>query len=433
MGRFRTNTELLDRAARPFNPKDAEDTSGLLDMCVKALQDSRHVTREKALAALAATLEQLPPLDDSRCFNIFALCGVCLKDEGSSLKERCLAYRAVGLLALTLRAASAGSSEVLAHSFQPLARTIRREHDGDAPPVTLVIAAIECLAAVTFAGARGRDDVYRSLKALWDLIVSSSRPSKINSGGSGAGARKKTTTPPQVLAAAVSTWAFLLTTIVSETDALIKKADSAVWNAAVACLAGLLGHDDRGVRVAAGEALAMCVELNLTQHAPRKDMDALAAKVSELASELPGRGSNSKNTILLEQRDLFGQIAAFLDHGERPERSLPTSVDGCVALRVCSWAKLVQLNFLTRFLGDGFRKHVQGNELFKEAFSYGANKGKVLSISKKKQGNKTDKDYFKARRGGRCRPWDYTILCDYPYTARYKPETLLRIGWQALH
>ncbi|KAF8671747.1 hypothetical protein HU200_049868 [Digitaria exilis] len=355
MGRFRTSTELLDRAARPFNPKDAEDTSGPLDMCVMALQDSRHVTREKALAALAAALEQLPPLDDvddGRCFNIFALCGVCLKEEGSSLKERRLAYRVVGLLALTLRSAAAGSSELLAHSFQPLAGTIGR----DEHPVT----------SMSFAGARFKGDVERSLKVLCDLIVS-----------------------------------------------------SAVWNATVASLAALLDHDDRGVRMAAGEALAVCVELNLTQHAPRKDMDALGAKVSEL-----------KNTVVLEQRDLFGQIAAFLDHGERPERSLPTSVDGCVALRVCSWAKLVQLNFLTRFLGDGFVKHVQGNELFKEAFSYGAHKGKVLSISNKKQGqgNKTDKDYFKARRGGIGRRWDYTILCDYPYTARLKPETLLQIG-----
>ncbi|KAF8662421.1 hypothetical protein HU200_056003 [Digitaria exilis] len=399
----------------------------LLDMCIRALQDSRHVAREKALTVLAGALErELPPLDDlvtdTRCFSIFALCGICVKEgvcvtEGPP-KEQRLAFRAVGLLALSL---GGSSSEILAHTFQPLAKTISREQD-DAAAVTVVAAAIDCLAAVTFAGARGRDEVERSLKVIWDLI---SAPAGIG----GMDARK---TSPQVLITAVSTWAFLLTTI-SETDGFCrKKPDNTFSNATVASLARLLDHDDRPVRMAAGEALAMCVELNLTQHATRKDMDALAAKVSELASELPSRGSN--NTLLPEQRDLFGQIAAFLDHGERPEKLLPTSMEGCVALRVSSWAKLVQLNFLTRFLGNGFVKHVQCNELFKEAFSYGADEGKVLSISKKKQGKNTNTHAEKDSKVRR-RRWDWTILCNtiLSYTTRQRPEKLLQIGWQALH
>jgi hypothetical protein len=126
--------------------------------------------------------------------------------------------------------------------------------------------------------------VERSIKAVWDLIAPSvSRPSKIS------GDASTTKASPQVLAAAVSTWAFFITTIVSVTDAH-RKADSAVWNAAVASLAGLLDSEDRAVRMAAGEALAVCVELNLTS---RKGADALAAKVPELASEAPGRGSNN--------------------------------------------------------------------------------------------------------------------------------------------
>ncbi|KAK3152507.1 hypothetical protein QOZ80_2BG0159920 [Eleusine coracana subsp. coracana] len=394
MGRCYMSTELLEREARPFHPKDAKDAFDLLDMCVKALQDARRATREKALAALAGALEELPTLDDldTRCFNIFALCGVCIKHGSSSLKEVRLAFRAAGLLALTLRG---GAPWLLAQSFPALARTIQgQDHDAMS-----LVAAIDCLAVVTFAGARGKEDV--------------------------AGATKTSTL---VLVAAVSTWAFLLTTIVSVTDAH-RKADGAVWNATVASLAGLLDHDDRAVRMAAGEALAVCVELNLTQHTPRKDMNALQGKVSELASETPGRGVN--NAILPEQKNLFRQIAAFLGHGERPEKSLPTSMERCVALKVSTWAKLVQLNFLRRFLGSGFEKHVEGNELFKEAFSYGADEGKVLSIVKKQQSSKTkETDYLKVRRG---RPWDWSIFCDYPYKARRKPETLLQIGWQALN
>jgi hypothetical protein len=316
------------------------------------------------------------------------------------LEER-LAYRATGLLAVTLHAAAPW---FLAQSFPRLASTIHGQDD-----------ALDCLAAVTVAGARGKEDVERSIKAVWDLVAPSvSRPSKITGDASAAKAS------PQVLAAAVSTWAFFITTIVSVTDAH-RKAD---WNAAVASLAGLLDNDDRAVRMAAGEALAVCVELNLMTS--QKGVDALAAKVSELASEAPDRGSN--NAMLPEQKDLFREIAAFLDRGERPEKSMPTSQDGCVALEVSTWAKHVQLKFLTRFLGNGFVKHVQGNELFVEAFSYGADEGKVLSIANKKQSSNVDKDLELKR------DWSWrhcNIFCRYPYTANRKPESLLQIGWQA--
>ncbi|TVU33092.1 hypothetical protein EJB05_24877, partial [Eragrostis curvula] len=417
----KTSADLLERRARPFNPKDAKDTAELLDMCVKALQDKRCSTREAALTALAGAMESLPPPDelDSRCFNIFSLCGVCIKE--GSVKETRLAYRAVGLLALTLRAASPG---ILAESFPLLSRTIQGRGVAHDDTQTMV-AALDCLAAITFAGALKKEDVERSMKAVWDVIFSPvSRPSK----SSGSGTTKPS---PQVLVAAVSTWTFFLTTIVAVTDAL-RKADSAVWNATVASLARLLDNDDRAVRMAAGEALAVCVELNLTQHAPRKDMDALAAKVSGLATEPAGKGVN--NAMLPQQKELFRQIAAFLDRGERPMESMPTSLDGCVALEVSTWAKLVQLNFLRRFLGSSFARHVQGNELLKEAFSYGADEGKVLSVAKKKQCSNMEKELKvkrKRERWGYC--WDYNIHCSYPYTVQRRPEALLQIGWQALN
>ncbi|TVU33090.1 hypothetical protein EJB05_24875, partial [Eragrostis curvula] len=249
-----------------------------------------------------------------------------------------------------------------------------------------MVAALDCLAAVTFAGAMKEEEVERSMKAAWDVIISPpfSRSSKTLG--------RATKRSPQVLVAAVSTWTFFLTTIVILTEAP-RKTDSAVWSATVASLAGLLENDDRAVRMAAGEVLAVCVELNLTQHTPRKDMDALAAKVSELASESVGKGVN--NTMLPQQKNLFQQIAAFLDHDERPMEYILTSVDGCVALKVSTWTKLVQLNFLHRFLGNVFLKHVEGNELFKEAFSYGAHEGKVLSIANKKTGQQ-DGEGFEA-------------------------------------
>jgi hypothetical protein len=132
--------------------------------------------------------------------------------------------------------------------------------------------------------------------------------------------------------------------------------------------------------------------------------------------------------MLPEQKALFREIAAFLDRGERPEKSMPTSQVGCVALEVSTWAKHVQLKFLTRFLGNGFVKHVQGNELLVEAFSYGADEGKVLSIASKKQSSNMNKGLKLKLDWSWCH---WNIFCRYPYTAYRKPESLLQIGWQA--
>ncbi|TVU33094.1 hypothetical protein EJB05_24879, partial [Eragrostis curvula] len=164
------SAHLLERRARPFNPNDAKDTADLLDMCVKALQDKRCSMREAALMALAGALESLPPLDelDSRCFNIFSLCGICIK-EGAE------AWR------MTMR-----------RRWSPRSTA--------SPPSP-------------FAGAM-KEDVERSMKAVWDVIFSPvSRPSKLS--GSGASVTKPSS---QVLVVAVSTWTFFVTTIVAVTD-----------------------------------------------------------------------------------------------------------------------------------------------------------------------------------------------------------------------
>jgi hypothetical protein len=244
-----------------FNPKEAEDPFELLDMCVVALQDRRGPTREQAMAALGGALEALPPLHvlDSRCLTVFALCGVSIK-KGSSAsaytKEARLAYRAVGLLALTLRA-GASDWNLLAVAF-PLLSTTLRFHASHDDTATLV-AALDCLAAVTFAGAVDAEDVNLSMTAIWAVIVPpASRYTK------------QFTTAP-VLAAALSAWTFLLTI----TPANLKT-DRAACNATFASLAELLEHDHRAVRMAAGKALAVCAEHNLTQSLRQKDMAARA-------------------------------------------------------------------------------------------------------------------------------------------------------------
>jgi len=99
-------------------------------------------------------------------------------------------------------------------------------------------------------------------------------------------------------------------------------------------LTSLLEAEDRAVRIAAGEALALCFELKLLDVSTREESDvdsdiretsgsknqlflnmqALKAKISglvyNLSMEAGGRGADKKN--LNDQRDLFQQISYFI-------------------------------------------------------------------------------------------------------------------------
>ncbi|XP_062224621.1 uncharacterized protein LOC133923214 [Phragmites australis] len=414
-----------------FNPKDMTDPFELLDMCVAALHDklASPATREAAMASLVGALEGVVPLDettDGRCLVIFAIRGASIKKAGTSsapaaTREARLAYRAVDLLAFTLR--KGGATEIMDESFPMLSRALQVQASQNEEP--MLIAAFDCLAAVTFAGALGTEEAERPLKAIWGVIFPEDFYSSLFSSSSSSLRSPKisTKTSPLVVAATVSAWTFLVTTV---TDSQ-RKADRAAWNATIASLASLLEADDRAVRMATGEALAVCVELNLTQHLPRKDMEALQARVSDLAAEAGGKGA--VKTLLPEQKDLFRQIAAFMERGERPKKSVRTSSDRRESIKVSTWAKLVQLNFLSRFLGNGFLSHIKGNKLFKESFTIGADDRKMLSIAKKKVESKTRQKSMKMNREMAWETKNIFLLPQGRAPDSTKPEQMLQLGW----
>ncbi|CAN6243600.1 unnamed protein product [Urochloa humidicola] len=409
-----------------FNPKDVTDPFELIDMCVAALHHkySSSATRESALSSLAVALEgRVLPFDeaaDARPLVIFSLCGNSIKRGNSptptsaassnSSKEARLAYRAVGLLALTLR--NGGSTEILAESFPLLSRTLQLSPS--IHPAT-VAAALDCLAAVTFAGALGPEESDRSLKAIWAVVVPNPKSTKVISSH----------VTPHVIAAAISTWTFLVTTA-TITDAQ-RRADRATWNAMIVSLAGVLEADDRAVRMTAGEALAVCVELNLAQHVPRKDMEAIMARVSDLAAEAGGKGADK--TLFVEQKDLFRQIKAYMERGERPKKALRTSSEKRGSIKVSTWAKMAQLNFLRRFLASGFLAHVKENRLFKETFDVGADENVALSIAKRRMDAKNKVLGMKMNRE---MSWAIKNVYCVPQGGppeNNKPELLLKLGW----
>jgi hypothetical protein len=156
-----------------------------------------------------------------------------------------------------------------------------------------------------------------------------------------------------VLAEVASAWTFLV-----KITPVQLKMDRAAWNATVASLSTTTTVPSGWLP---GKALAVCVELNLTQYFQLKDMTALAFKVDGLAG-----GKGVSKTVLPEQ------IKFFLNDELGSSRQV-------ITLSTCP--KQFQLHLLRRFLGAGFLNHVQDIELFKEVFCIVTDESKTRSIA----------------------------------------------------
>ncbi|PNT69425.1 uncharacterized protein LOC104584307 [Brachypodium distachyon] len=375
-----------------FNNFGGMENLDVIDTCVNGIHEKRRSKREAGIAGLVGALEEFVPMDriDYRCLTALEGCKASLLGRQESAL---LAYRAIGLLALTVGANRDCSEEILANVLAlPVFSKPRSMSGGTAR------AALDCLAAVTFAAARCPEDAEPSIKIIWAVI-------KHNLAGTNA------SNTDIVLNAALSAWALLLTTLGGNL-----RTQPHAWKEAMfpyGDLVKLLDTDDSAVLTAAGEALAVCAELNLTRHATPKDMQALESKVADLASG--SRGVEEDYDLTGEQCVMFRQISTMVkakqEQGDGWEeedlmmrRSAPSS-QRCV-LKVSKWARLVQLNFLKRFLGKGFVKHARDNPLLQENSSDAAAVDEVPSGKSKQCRFGREKQWSVALRRDRMIGWE---------------------------
>jgi hypothetical protein len=291
-------------AAEADSSSDRTDTDTVNDVeeIIDALYGKRTsvTTREAALAALIHAMEGFMPAHDIEHAREDILSRCIISIRKGSTKEACLAIRAAALLAVTL---DAEGQDIMSELHPLLTRILELSSKPDASELK-VIAALDCLAVVTFTGAEALDETEASLKVMWGLIHPQSGPKL-------AGTARKASA--QELATAVSAWTFVLTRVTA-TAAGGRKVNPMEF------LATLLYAEDRAVRIAAGEALAVCVELKLLPAKKGHLFSDMVARMSDLAIEAAGIGVDKKG--FLEQKHLFKQLSAFMVHGERPERTV---------------------------------------------------------------------------------------------------------------
>ncbi|XP_010272442.1 PREDICTED: interferon-related developmental regulator 1 isoform X2 [Nelumbo nucifera] len=327
-----------------------------LEQCLDKLSEKRGSTRESALLFIidAFTNKLQHQFVEKNCITLLHQCLNSIK-KGSS-KEISLACRVIGLLAITVGCGnSAAAHEILEDSIPPLSQALKSGSDP-----SKISSILDCLAVITFVGGNVPEEIERSMQIMWQFIYPKSGPN-VNA--------SKPTVP--VLTTAISAWSFLLTTISGW------RVNSKIWQDSIAHFSGLLDKDDRSIRIASGEAIALIFEIGQLEkfsseakvssqssvHEGNNSREGCAYiqglrgkilnQVRNLSVEAGGKGLGKKD--LNSQRNLFKDITDFLEDGYCPETSMKIGGD---LLNTSTWSQLIQLNFLKHFLGGGFTKHM---------------------------------------------------------------------------
>ncbi|XP_020211886.1 interferon-related developmental regulator 1 [Cajanus cajan] len=341
----------------------------LLDQALDALDEKRGSTREKALSSIidAFNTNMQYQFVEKKFATLLHQCLASIKkgSKKASAKEIALASHAIGCLALTVGCGD-NAREIFEESIRPLDESLTSRIDVSKAP-----SLLECLAIITFVGGNDQEETERSMDIMWRVI----NPKL----GSNVVAVKPSA---PLIATVVSAWSFLLSTVSN------LKLNSKNWQSSISYLSSLLDKEDRSVRIAAGEALALIFEIGVidkfsavsdsASDATQKEskplesyifLQGLKGKVinqcKDLSVEAGGKGSAKKD--LNSQKNLFRDIFEFFEYGYSPEISMKIGGD---SLQASSWSKMIQLNFIKHFLGGGFVKHMQENEFLHDVFGF---------------------------------------------------------------
>ncbi|XP_017239027.1 uncharacterized protein LOC108211837 isoform X1 [Daucus carota subsp. sativus] len=353
------------------------EKDSVLDQALDDLYEKRSSTREKALVKIIVAFNS--KLQHEFVEKKFAtLLHQCLNSikKGSS-SEIALASHTIGLLALTIGPGER-AQEILEESFSPIIEALKSKSD-----TTKILALLECLAIITFIGGDNPEETEKSMQTMWQVVLPK------------LGSNVVTIKPsPAVITSAVSAWSFLLTTMDGWT------LNQKIWLESISYLSSLLDKDDRLIRIAAGEALALIFEMgylekfsiattglsdssnhNRIKARELAHIQGLRAKilnqVKSLSMEAGGKGSVKKD--LNFQRNTFRDILEYLEDGYSPEISMKI---GRASFSTITWSQLIQLNFLKHFLGSGFVKQMQENEVLHDIFGFSP-KRKLFSGTEK--------------------------------------------------
>eukprot|EP00252_Welwitschia_mirabilis_P005038 TRINITY_DN1544_c0_g1_i1.p1 TRINITY_DN1544_c0_g1~~TRINITY_DN1544_c0_g1_i1.p1 ORF type:complete len:423 (-),score=97.49 TRINITY_DN1544_c0_g1_i1:242-1510(-) len=355
---------------RTFPPESEEEVTEdlLLDRYLEATYEKRGSTREGGLKGLISAFTNSLQFDFVETSHV-TLLDQFVKAMKRGFPEVALAAHALGLLSITVGAGDI-SHKVLEDSISLFSRASKPGCDS-----SNLILVLQALAVITFVGGNEVEETEKSMDILWTRHI---KVSKLE---------------PTVRAAAISAWAFLLTTVPS------RHIRGSFTEKCLPVLSSLLDAESRAVRIAAGEAIAVIFEAINSDETPGcwnkgfSDMDEhpnqtgsfslrnmekkILEQMKELSVEASGKGSSKKD--LNVQKSSFRDFLASIEEGESPTTTV--KLQNGFVLSLSSWTQTTQLNFLRHFLGGGFQKHMQTNSLLHEVFEFNPVQEKQNALS----------------------------------------------------
>jgi hypothetical protein len=292
-----------------------------------------------------------------RSDELIAILGRMVKN-GRSSKEVTLAARAISLLAASLPEAISLSTSTL----PLLQQTISNGTDESATP-----ALIHALASIGFfSPTLSSEDIHPIIQFLVEIVESNGH--SIGEGDD-----------DDVIAAAVEAFGVLLGNLEDPTDSIQET---------LPILVETLSSTSLSVRLAAGEAIALCYELSSDSEGdspetpPYDDIEHLTNLLSSLSTASTKKLSKNSRR---EQHSLFRDIL----HTVSSHQPLPTQKVRFAKreeLRLNSWEQLLRLKHLRKTFTHGLHVHLAGNTHVREVLELSPS-SEILS-----PGNSDDED-----------------------------------------
>ncbi|GJY99066.1 interferon-related developmental regulator family protein [Tanacetum coccineum] len=347
----------------------------VLDQSLDALYEKRGSTREKALEDIIEAFNSSLPHEfiEKKYATLLHQCLNSVK-KGSS-KEIALASHVIGLLALTAGLGEK-AAEILEDSVNPISEALRSRSEAKK-----LESLLEGLAVIAFVGGNEPEETEKCMQLMWQVVHPKLGPNVV-----------ATKPSPAIITAVVSAWSFLLTTM--EGWAV----DPKLWQESVSYLYTLLDKDDRSVRIAVVEALALIYKMgNLEKFCGGSKGDSdnsvkdaahihgfrtkILNQVRNLSAEAGGKAIAKKD--LNNQRNTFRDILEFLEDGYAPETSVKI---GGGSLTTLTWSQLIHLAVANDF-------ELAENEFLHEVFNFTP---KQKSLSKENRVSGLDKKMYRS-------------------------------------
>lgn len=342
-----------------------------MNQAIDDLSESRTSTREESLAILTKIFS---------CHHVFSqienrieeILGLLKKSvlKNNSVKEACLAARAIELVFVNMDDISEGEMDDLYRRILPSLRsTIKNSEE-----IEIKTSCLHALSLITYIAA---SDIDKQLLRdyLFDLIETDGADFNVEA--------LSTTDCDLLFAEALKAYGILFAASFStgfvDFDVLWEEVEKVMPAHEM-----MLESSDKNTRIAAGENIALMFEIvniflksndddddedenddeNTFDKPEYDNMDGLIHTLKDLSMDSNRRRAKSDR---VEQKSVFRDIVKTVEENIKPEEEL--KIGGRV-LVFRGWAKILPLGTFRKCLGQGFQHHLKTNSMMKEIFRY---------------------------------------------------------------